>query len=263
MCCSEAERKGAAANSCCYCCNHAAINTSSNLLCMCPFPPCPTDWQLTLRRVVLLNVELRDPPGASSSSRNRTSSRGPSGPLLWPLNAFGSVGTDLVLQDVRMVINNPAQFRLFLDLLSAQPALQSSVNTTLHTVRSWLAWAVLVVTAGPCWAYQMAVGVQNRHIVSQFCFCRREPALHAASDTLACRLSLTTSTQHHHHSTSGSLLCRAHEQLRAGIDVYAVCPQLWMHPTGWPFIRPCHELVVRQHRPAVSDADDRAMCYTV
>jgi hypothetical protein len=90
----------------------------------------PADWQLTISRVVLVDVQLDPPTGTSSSS-----SKGPIGPSLWPLNAFSSVGTDLVLQDVRLVVPSPTLFAQYLDFFSQQPVLKSSTNTTIQTVR--------------------------------------------------------------------------------------------------------------------------------
>jgi hypothetical protein len=88
----------------------------------------PADWQLVLSRLVLVDVELNPPLGSSPGS-----STGPVGPTLWPLNAFQSVGTALVMQDVRLVIPS-TMFRQYLEFFSAQPSLQSNLNTTLHTV---------------------------------------------------------------------------------------------------------------------------------
>lgn len=89
-----------------------------------------TDWQLIISRLVLYDVTLDPPTGTSGASK------GPKGPLLWPLNAFKFVGTALVLQDVRLVIRSTALFKQYLDFFKAQPALQSDTSTTLHTVRA-------------------------------------------------------------------------------------------------------------------------------
>lgn len=88
----------------------------------------PADWQLVLSRLVLVDVELNPPIGSSPGST------GPVGPTLWPLNAFQSVGTALVMQDVRLVIPSTV-FRQYLEFFRAEPFLQSNLNTTLHTVR--------------------------------------------------------------------------------------------------------------------------------
>lgn len=89
----------------------------------------PADWQLVLSRLVLVDVELNPPIGSSPGST------GPVGPTLWPLNAFQSVGTALVMQDVRLVIPSTV-FRQYLEFFRAEPSLQSKLNTTLHTVSS-------------------------------------------------------------------------------------------------------------------------------
>ena len=80
---------------------------------------------------MLVDVELSLPTTSGVGG-------GPLGPLLWPLNAFSPVGTDLLLEDVRLVLRSAADFKQVLHLLSAQPALQSPLNTTLQTVRTLL-----------------------------------------------------------------------------------------------------------------------------
>lgn len=56
-------------------------------------------------------------------------------PALWPINAFPSVGNQLTLEDVRMVISTAA-FNQYLAFLKQQPAVDGDVNPNLHTVRT-------------------------------------------------------------------------------------------------------------------------------